>query len=77
MYNRKQIELVGDNLDQFSKENCPLNSTVHLLTTDETMLIRYLRGQWLENQYPTYWANEEEAKALVEKMKTHIHYETI
>jgi hypothetical protein len=71
----KKIELYGTDLSQFDKQRCPLNSTVHVLTVNQTVAITFLVNQFLKCDINQWLLSVEEAEDLKVKLKNFIAYE--
>lgn len=71
----KKVELYGTDLSQFDKDRCPLNSTVHLLTVNQTVAITFLVNEFLKGDTNQWLLSVEEAEDLKVKLKNFIAYE--
>jgi hypothetical protein len=79
----KKIEIYGTDLSQFDRDRNSLTSDVFILTQNETLAIKTLLTNWInarqDDNYKLskidFCINVDEAKQLIEKLKTSISYE--
>jgi hypothetical protein len=79
----QKVELYGTDLSQFEKERNTLTSGVFVLTQNETLAIKTLLTNWInarqDDNYKLskvdFCINIDEAKQLIEKLKSSISYE--
>ena len=79
----KKVELYGTDLSQFDKDRSSLTSDVFVLTQNETLAIKTLLTNWInarqDDNYKLskvdFCINLDEAKQLIEKLKSSISYE--
>ena len=79
----KKVQLYSTNLSQFELDRNPLSSAVFVLSHKESMALEALLSNWIEaRQNDNYklskvdfCINLDEAKQLIEKLKSQISYE--
>jgi len=81
----KKVELYGTDLSQFDRERSSLTSDVFVLNHNESLAIKTLLTNWInarqDDNYKLskvdFCINLDEAKQLIEKLKSSISYEKI
>ena len=79
----KKVELYGTDLSQFAKDRSSLTSDVFVLNHNESLAIKTLLTNWInarqDDNYKLskvdFCINIDEAKQLIEKLKSSISYE--
>ncbi len=79
----KKVELYGTDLSQFDKDRSSLTSDVFVLNHNESLAMKTLLTNWInarqDDNYKLskidFCINVDEAKQLIEKLKSSISYE--
>jgi hypothetical protein len=79
----KKIEIYGTDLSQFDKDRSSLTSDVFVLNHNESLAMKTLLTNWInarqDDNYKLskvdFCINVDEAKQLIEKLKSSISYE--
>jgi hypothetical protein len=79
----KKVQLYATDLSQFESDRNPLSSAVFVLSHKESMAMEALLSNWIEARQDDnyklskvdFCINIDEAKELIEKLKSQISYE--